>query len=49
MRLSPDLHADLRLTPIDNAMLASQQTIVDLLITGIHPLATRYPIVGSAL
>ena len=26
MRLSPDLHADLRLTPIDNAVLAACRT-----------------------
>lgn len=49
MRLSPDLHADLRLTPIDNAALVAQETIVDLLITDIQPLASRFPIVVSAL
>lgn len=49
MRLSPDLHADLRLIPIDNAALAAQQPIVDLLITDIQPLASRFPIVVSAL
>ena len=49
MRLSPDLHADLRLMPIDNAALAAQQPIVDLLITDIQPLAARFPIVVSAL
>ena len=49
MRLSPDLHAELRLLPIDNAALAAQQPIVDLLITDIQPLAARFPIVVSAL
>lgn len=49
MRLSPDLHADLRLTPIDNAVLASKQRIIDLLVTDIQPLASRFPIVISAL
>lgn len=49
MRLSPDLHADLRLTPIDNAVLASKERIIDLLVTDIQPLASRFPIVVSAL
>jgi len=49
MRLSPDLHADLRLTPIDNAVLASKERTIDLLVTDIQPLASRFPIVISAL
>ena len=49
MRLSPDLHADLRLTPIDNAVLASKERIIDLLVTDIPPLASRFPIVISVL
>jgi hypothetical protein len=49
MRLSPDLHANLRLTPIDNAVLASKQRVIDLLVTDVQPLASRFPIVISAL
>lgn len=49
MRLSPDLHADLRLTPIDNAVLASKQRVIGLLVTDVQPLASRFPIVISAL
>lgn len=45
MRLSPDLHADLRLTPIDNTVLASRSKAAALLIPDIQPLATRFPIV----
>gem|GEM_PF-4452598 len=34
MRLSPDLHADLSLMPIDNAVLASQQRIMSRTCAG---------------
>ncbi|WP_139794452.1 SapC family protein [Vreelandella lionensis] len=49
MRLSPDLHADLRLTPIDIALLATKQRVIDLLFTDIPPLASRFPVVISVL
>lgn len=45
MLLSPDLHAHLRMTPIDNSALAAQAEVIDLLIPDIQPLATRFPIV----